>query len=157
MEEKKVNPSVSCRAAQGDAAVGVPDLPRLNILLVEDNAVNQTFALMILRRYGHRVKAVSDGRKAIEELCKASYDLVLMDIRMPGMSGDEAARSIRKADSGVLDPEIPIIAMTAHSTPEDVQSFMDAGMDGFIGKPMTWEMVLHAIRETLVRRERLPG
>lgn len=132
-------------------------LPPLRFLLVEDNPVNQTMVLLILKKKGHTVTVVGDGQRALEELEKHTYDVVLMDIRMPGMSGDEAAKCIRASDSKVLDRDVPIIAMTAYSTDEDVQEFLDIGMDGFIGKPMTWETVSTSIYKILQKKGRLPG
>jgi CheY-like chemotaxis protein len=142
-------------AGKASAAQRNAGLPPLEILLVEDNPVNQTVVLMILKREGHRVTTVGDGQQALDILCTQRFDVVLMDIRMPGMNGDEATRRIRTQESGVLDCDIPIIAMTAYSTSEDVERFLGAGMDAFVGKPMTWETVTQTIRDTLRGKGRL--
>lgn len=135
--------------------VKIPDLPKLRILLAEDNPVNQTFAILILKRYGHNVVAVANGQQAIQELETNDYDVVLMDIRMPILSGDDALEDIRGGRTSARDPEIPVIAMTAHTGSDEIQHFEDVGFDGFIGKPMTWEIVLSTIHMVLERKGRL--
>lgn len=134
-----------------------PSVPPLTVLLAEDNAVNQAFAQLILRREGHQVVTVSNGEEALTALARQSFDVVLMDVRMPGMDGVEATRRIRAGESYVLDAEIPIVAMTAHSSIEDRDRFLKAGMDCYVSKPMNWEQILEAMAEALQVRGRTPG
>ncbi len=85
------------------------------ILLAEDNSTNQQVALGILKRMGLSADAAANGREAVELLRSLPYDLVLMDVQMPEMDGLEATRQIRNLQSGVLNHDIPIVAMTAHA------------------------------------------
>lgn len=108
----------------------------LNILLAEDNEVNQAVIEGMLGHVGHRVDSVANGCKAIEALAKSHYDLVIMDCLMPVMDGFEAARAIRASTSSILDPMIPILAITALVTSEDRARCLDAGMTACISKPV---------------------
>ncbi|MCB2202515.1 response regulator [bacterium] len=107
-----------------------------HILVVEDNVTNQQVAMGILKKMGQKVEAVSNGKEAIEALSHVPYDLVLMDVQMPVMDGFEATRIIRSSDAPVLDPDIPIIAMTAHAMQGDKERCLDAGMNDYVSKPI---------------------
>ncbi|AWN38275.1 GAF domain-containing hybrid sensor histidine kinase/response regulator [Methylobacterium radiodurans] len=109
-----------------------PARPR-HLLLVEDVALNRELALAVLRDAGHRVDAVESGPEAIAAVQAGCYDLVLMDVQMPGMDGLAATRAIR----ALAHPSarVPIVAMTANVLPQQVASFREAGMDDHIGKP----------------------
>ncbi|MCK4302693.1 MAG: response regulator [Candidatus Eisenbacteria sp.] len=122
---------------------------RPRILLVEDNAVNQMVALRVLKRMGHYVDTASNGLKALQELERDSYDVVLMDIQMPEMDGFEATKVIRDPQSKVLSHDVPIIAMTAHAMKGDREKCLDAGMDGYVTKPIDAEGLAAAIEEQL--------
>ncbi len=108
----------------------------VRILLAEDNPVNATVAMSILSKHGYRADVATNGAEAIELLAEKSYDLVLMDCQMPGMDGYEATREIRRQASQVLNPEIPIVAMTANVMPGDRQKCLDAGMNDYLPKPV---------------------
>ena len=103
------------------------------LLLVEDVALNRELALAVLHDAGHRVDAASSGPEAIAAVQAERYDLVLMDVQMPGMDGLAATRAIR----GLPHPcaSVPIIAMTASVLPQQVAAFREAGMNDHIGKP----------------------
>jgi len=129
-------PSVTVEERRSEGEVARP--PRkLSLLLVEDNRVNRLMAERMLVKLGHTVRTAKDGEEAIKMLELHAFDGVFMDIQMPGMDGLEATARIRSADpaSGV-DPEIPIIAMTAHAMIGDREMFMKAGMSGYIAKPV---------------------
>ncbi len=109
---------------------------RVRILLAEDNATNQILALKILEKLGYHAEAVSNGQAAIQALQTTRYDLVFMDVQMPIMDGMTATRLIRDGSNGVLNPRIPIIAMTAHALTGDREKFIGVGMDDYISKPI---------------------
>jgi CheY-like chemotaxis protein len=106
------------------------------LLLVEDNFVNERVAIYMLAKLGHQVDVARHGREAIDMLSKAVYALVLMDCQMPDMDGFEATRIIRDRASAVLDHEVPVVAMTANTSPEDRARAFAAGMNDFLAKPV---------------------
>jgi signal transduction histidine kinase/CheY-like chemotaxis protein/HPt (histidine-containing phosphotransfer) domain-containing protein len=123
-----------------------PEAPRqaLRILLAEDNRVNQVLAVTLLEKWGHRVTVAENGRVALERLEREPFDLVLMDVQMPEMSGFEATTRIRERERGT-DAHVPIIAMTAHAIKGDRERCLDAGMDGYVTKPIQPGAVQEAI------------
>jgi len=106
------------------------------ILIVEDNEINRQVALHITGKLGYRGDVVGSGADALKALEVTHYDLVLMDIQMPGMNGFETTGIIRSDSSKVLNHNIPVIAMTAYALKEDYEKCMNAGMDGYISKPV---------------------
>ena len=119
----------------------------LRLLLVEDSDANQQVALCILEKLGIRADAVSSGSDAIVALNRGRYDIVLMDVQMPDMDGLQATRLIRSENAGVLDPQVPIIALTAHAMKGDRENCLAAGMDGYVAKPYRSADLLAAIEE----------
>jgi CheY-like chemotaxis protein/HPt (histidine-containing phosphotransfer) domain-containing protein len=117
------------------------------ILLAEDNPTNQKVALAMLKKLGLHADAVANGIEALQSLEFIPYDLVLMDVRMPGMDGLEATRRIRDPHSAVRNHALPIIAMTANAMASDREDCLQAGMSGFVPKPVS----LEALREELER------
>jgi PAS domain S-box-containing protein len=110
---------------------------RARILLVEDNVVNQHVALVILKKLGFKADAVGNGLEAIKTLESIPYDIVFMDVQMPVMDGITATRHIRDMSTSVLNHDIKIIAMTAHALNSDREMCIEAGMNGYISKPIT--------------------
>jgi signal transduction histidine kinase/CheY-like chemotaxis protein len=108
---------------------------RLNILLAEDNAVNQTLAVKLLKKQGHQVTVAANGRLAVEEFERGGFDLILMDVQMPEMDGLEATSEIRRIEQK-KGTRIPIIAMTAQTMKGDRDNCFAAGMDSFVSKPV---------------------
>jgi PAS domain S-box-containing protein len=108
---------------------------RLNILLVEDNAVNQVLAVRLLEKRGHSVTVAGNGKDALAALEKHSFNLVFMDVQMPGMDGFEAAAAIREKEK-TSGNHLPVIAMTAHAMVGDKERCVEAGMDDYITKPI---------------------
>ena len=111
--------------------------PPLRILLAEDDLSNQIVAKRLLEKQGHAVTCVPTGTEALAALAKERFDVVLMDIQMPGMDGVEATRAIRNRKT--LDPAIPIIALTAYAMPGDRKRFLKEGMNDYIAKPLALE------------------
>jgi CheY-like chemotaxis protein/HPt (histidine-containing phosphotransfer) domain-containing protein len=126
-----------------------PFSPGLRILLAEDNFTNQEVALGILKKLGFRADAVADGAEAIKSLESIPYSLVLMDMRMPVMDGIEATRQIRDPQSAVLNHAIPILALTANAMERDRELCEEAGMNGFVAKPVSPEELLEALEKWL--------
>jgi CheY-like chemotaxis protein/HPt (histidine-containing phosphotransfer) domain-containing protein len=118
----------------------------MNVLLAEDNLVNQRLAAEILRRRGHSVVAVDNGRKVLEAVELEPFDALLMDVQMPEMDGLEATAEIRRREQQAADGHrLPIIAVTAHAMPGDRQQCLEAGMDAYVPKPINVSELLAAI------------
>jgi signal transduction histidine kinase/CheY-like chemotaxis protein/HPt (histidine-containing phosphotransfer) domain-containing protein len=107
----------------------------LHILLAEDNAVNRKLAFRTLERQGYTVEVAGDGEEALEVLKKQKFDIVLMDTQMPKMDGIKATQAIRNSKDNAFNPEIPIIALTAHAFEEDIDRCLKAGMNSCVTKP----------------------
>lgn len=120
------------------AAPGAP----LYILVAEDNPINQRVVTGLLERLGHRVEVVEDGVRAVERVAAGDHDLVLMDVQMPELDGLAATRRIRALTGARA--RIPIIGVTANAMDSDRQECMEAGMDGFLPKPVRQD-ALHAV------------
>ena len=123
-----------------------PALPdNIKILLVEDNIVNQKVALQILKRVGYDADSAISGVEALEQIRSQRYDIVLMDIQMPEMDGLEATRRIR--DEFAQSEQPWIIALTANALLEDRNACIDAGMNGYVSKPIEIEKLVEALRQ----------
>lgn len=110
----------------------------MSILLAEDGKVNQLVAVRLLERRGHQVTVVENGREAIDLSLAQAFDVILMDIQMPVMSGYEACREIRDREKKT-GGHVAIIAMTAHAMPGDREECLEVGMDDYISKPIESE------------------
>ncbi len=121
----------------------------LNILVAEDDPMNQIFIKNLLTKEGHNVSMAKNGREAVELVQEHSFDCVLMDIQMPVMTGVEATREIRNlgGNGSIRNVQIPIIAVTAHTQPGDREKFLDAGMDDYLGKPVSLEDFRNVFRK----------
>ena len=117
----------------------------LKILVAEDNPVNRKLAARMLEKRGHIVTLARNGIEAVAALESVTFDLVLMDIQMPEMDGFEATKAIRESERGTGKHQ-PIVAMTAHAMKGDDQRCVDAGMDGYLAKPIRSEE-LYALLE----------
>lgn len=115
-----------------------------HILVVDDNAVNLRIATKVLEKAGYKISTATNGELGFEAFQQKSFDLVLMDLQMPVMDGFEATRRIRK-----IDPETPIIAVSASSLVESKDEAYAAGMNGFVTKPFTPVELLSAVKKSL--------
>lgn len=122
-------------------------LPELDILVVDDNAVNRMVLAKLLEKDNHRVVSVTNGLEAVEYAANHSLDLILMDIQMPKMDGFAATQLIRS--SVKQNSSIPIIAITANLAETDRSSALNAGMDGFVSKPFRYEELVAVIDRNL--------
>jgi len=113
----------------------------LRLLLVDDNELNLTFTSQLLQRRGHQVACANNGRLAVELALTSGYDVILMDVRMPDMSGIEALQLIREHEK-TLDVHTPVIALTAHALMSDQCLLQNSGFDGYLAKPITIETLL---------------
>ena len=120
----------------------------LKILLAEDHPPNQQLAVRLLERRGHSVVVANNGREALLELEKGRFDLLLTDIQMPEMDGFAATAAIREREQGTED-HLPIIAMTAHAMKGDADRCLDAGMDGYVSKPVRRAALYQTIEEVM--------
>jgi len=119
------------------------------ILVVEDNVTNQKVAVGILTRAGCRCQVTDNGQAALSALEREDFDLVLMDCQMPVMDGYEATRRIRDPASKVRNHAIPIVAMTANAMSGDREKALEAGMDGFVTKPVSQNGLRTTIAQAL--------
>ncbi len=106
------------------------------ILLVDDNATNRLVASKLLEKSGFSVEVAEDGLQALKALESSPFDLVFMDIQMPGMDGLEVTRRLRAGEGGDLNRAVPVIALTAHVQPEDRGKCLAAGMNDYLPKPV---------------------
>ncbi|MFP4356592.1 MAG: ATP-binding protein [Phycisphaerae bacterium] len=120
----------------------------LQILLAEDNAVNQLLARRTLERHGHQVTAVTTGQAVLDAMETETFDVILMDLQMPEMGGLEATEHIRRNESNT-GGHIPIIALTAHAMSGDRDKCIQAGMDGYVTKPIQFDQLIAAISQVL--------
>ena len=118
----------------------------LNILVAEDNFINQKLMRDILALQGYQCDAVASGAETLDAMAKKKYDLILMDIQMPGMSGEETMRDIKKIH-GKDSPKI--IAVTAYAMSDDRQKFISIGMDGYISKPFRIKELVSEIMQVM--------
>ncbi|WP_020585489.1 PAS domain S-box protein [Desulfobacter curvatus] len=121
--------------------------PNVRVLVVEDNSINRQVAVGSLTKLGLHADAVTNGIEAIKALTSTPYHLVFMDIQMPGMDGYQATGRIRDPETGVLNNNVPIIAMTAHAMQGDREKCLSSGMNDYVSKPIDQE----ALRDVLKR------
>ncbi|MCW9040884.1 MAG: ATP-binding protein, partial [Rhodospirillales bacterium] len=123
----------------------------LDVLLVEDNEINRLVAEGFLKRQGHNVTIAESGEKALDALDGEPFDLVLMDVRMPGMNGRDVIRCIRESTNPTR-ANTPVIVLSAHVVRSEVEQCFAVGADGFLGKPFTPDDLRNSIAECLSDR-----
>ncbi|GAB6037895.1 hypothetical protein JCM15519_24540 [Fundidesulfovibrio butyratiphilus] len=127
-----------------------------DILVVEDNVENQKVALALLTKLGQRATPAMSGRDALELLRARLFDLVLMDVEMPGMDGFETTRRIRRGEAGKEASPVPIVAMTAHVLSGYREKCLVAGMDGYIPKPVEMAQLAELVSGLVPKRSGPP-
>jgi two-component system sensor histidine kinase/response regulator len=115
----------------------------LKVLLAEDNLVNQKVAMTMLGKMGHRTTLATNGLEAIEQWRHGDFDLILMDVQMPEMTGLQASTQIRREEP--VGAHVPIVAMTASAMSEERDRCLEAGMDDFISKPVSYKIIEQTI------------
>ncbi len=140
-------------AHYGDRQTDVDEnvLKKLRVMVVEDSSVSQLIARELLESRGSIVTVCDSGKEAVdlfEQSITGTYDVILMDINMPGMDGYEATDAIRSS-SHPQSKTVPIIAMTAEALPDDIQMALKAGMNDHISKPITADKIVSAIKRVL--------
>ncbi|MFC3378392.1 7TM diverse intracellular signaling domain-containing protein [Rugamonas sp. CCM 8940] len=131
-----------------------PHAYRLSVLCAEDVRTNQIIIATLVEQMGHDIHLVENGLQALQALASASYDLVLMDGRMPLMDGEQAVRVIRAGGDlqhRVLEPTVPVIALTANASDLDRARYLAAGMDGFLSKPVDERLLYDQFEQTIAR------
>jgi PAS domain S-box-containing protein len=153
-------PEISAPSLAGDAPIDASDeietptaapVRGLSILVAEDNEINALLMRSLLTRLGHHAVITTNGEEALESWLSAKsadtpYDLVLMDIQMPQLDGVETTKRIREHEAGQLGRRTPILALTANTLVEDRYACFEAGMDGFLIKPLDREKLADALK-----------
>jgi len=122
-------------------------MQKLHVLLVDDEAVTQTYIKRLLEKQGIDVSVAENGEQALVMLTEANFDCVLMDVQMPVMDGVEVTKKIRSSNTGHKD--ISIIAMTAYAMAGDREKFLDAGMDDYLSKPVDKDDLFESIKKNI--------
>ena len=125
--------------------------PPLRVLVVDDLQLNRLIATRLLEWQGHCAVEARDGAEAIERTANEPFDIVLMDIQMPGMTGVEAVRTIRRREQGT-GQHLPVIALTAHALQEERDQILLEGFDGYVAKPMQLETLVDELKRCAPER-----
>jgi len=142
--------------AQDRATLQQPPLPLseealhgLHILVAEDDPVNRTTASKLLQKLHCTVTAVNDGLQALETLREERFDIVFMDVQMPGLNGMETTRALRSGAAGEVNRHVPIVALTAYAMSGDREVFLQAGMNDYLAKPVDIEDLRTVLERTM--------
>jgi signal transduction histidine kinase/DNA-binding NarL/FixJ family response regulator len=140
-------------AADAPADTSAPEaeltaLPSLSLLLVEDVAINRVILSAMLEQHGHLVSPAEHSEQALEMARHQAFDLILMDMHLPGMDGLETAYSIRHQVQG-LNQQTPVIALTASVGPDDIRRYLAAGLKAVVAKPARWPKLTQALGQAL--------
>ena len=138
----------SVSPAQSDPVPTPARIDGVSVLMVEDDATNSMVTRSYLQHLGHHVTAAKSGEEALMLLDQGEWSLVLLDISLPGIDGLTILKHVR-AHSDKLIADLPVIAMSAHVFTEEVDQYLSAGMNGFLGKPFTLESLEQAIAQAI--------
>jgi len=142
--ENLAAPPIELHSGVAPSATLIEEVRALRILLAEDNIVNQRLAVRLLEKRGHVVTVARDGREALRANADEHFDLILMDLQMPEMGGMEATAQIRAREVST-GAHIPIVAMTAHAMTGDRERCLEGGMDGYVSKPISAELLFATV------------
>lgn len=147
--------SVEMNIVQVEQEVGsqMPALRPLRILLAEDNLINQKLVVTLLRKHGHDVHIVDNGREAVIAYGQKEYDVILMDVQMPEMNGFEATRAIREQEA-LTGKRTPIVAVTARAMEGDRELCYEAGMDDYVSKPIHFDKLFEVVSRVIGPEEK---
>ena len=137
-----------------DAESGMEQIPQSKILVVDDDALNQRMMQVLLRREGYQVDVASSGFAALDAIKLQQYDVVFMDLQMPGMDGVETSRRIREWEYG--GRHTYIVALTASYLPEKGQELFEAGIDNYVSKPFELEHIQRILKYSISARTAIP-
>jgi len=151
-ENKQISEEPAAQPEQDipDALLALPG--RLAILVVDDNKFNRSLTRTILRKKGGpewNISLAEDGAEALQKISGEHFDLVFMDIQMPGINGLDTTRAIRARERETVAQRLPVIAMTAYAMEGDRQMCLDAGMDDYIAKPVDPDELVEVIIRNL--------
>jgi len=127
------------------------ELSKINVLLAEDNKVNQNVLRAMFEKQGHSITTANNGLEAVKHASEMKFDVILMDMQMPEMDGEEATRLIRYSDNPNCNQ--PILAFTADAVKEHKDRFLKAGVDGVVLKPVKWDVLQEQIRHALGKHQ----
>jgi len=130
--------------------------PRLRILLVEDEPININFAASLLKILGHNAVSALNGRECLAILEQGEFDLVLMDIQMPIMNGEDTIKEIRAKETDTSMHQ-PVIALTAYSLRGDKERFLEMGFDGYLSKPLEIKELIGEMQRVISMIRHIPG
>jgi PAS domain S-box-containing protein len=150
-DEAEAEPKADFTAGNTATTADIPsaaEATKPRLLVAEDDPTIRQVLGVLLQKSNHEVDFAEDGEKVVEMWIKGQFDLILMDIQMPGMNGFEAASAIREKER-TRGGHIPIVAMTAHALKEDEERCLAAGMDDYISKPIDFRKALQVIRDNL--------
>jgi PAS domain S-box-containing protein len=137
---------VEAPAESAAPAARAPGRPRARVLLAEDNPVNARLIQVTLEKHGHSVTTVGNGFEVVAAAAEGRFDIVLMDVQMPGMDGRGATTAIRSRELGT-GRRLPIVALTAHAMQGDREACLAAGMDAYLSKPVRSSEVLQVVEQ----------
>jgi PAS domain S-box-containing protein len=151
----EAEPAADADAVPGEAPAAASD--RIRVLLAEDNPVNRMLIVSMLTGMGYQVDAVENGLQAVRQISRdpGCYDLVLMDMQMPEMDGPTATRTIREMPEPAC--RLPVIALTANASPEHRRSYLKAGLDEVLTKPIDWSRLDQVLRGLVANRQSAVG
>jgi CheY-like chemotaxis protein len=124
------------------------EFTRKMVLVAEDNVINQRIVSFQLKKMGFEVDIAGDGQEALDKYHGKKYDLIILDIQMPVMDGYQAAKAIREEEK-VTSRHTPIIALTANAMKGDREMYLEAGMDEYVSKPFTYEVLQQVINSLI--------